>query len=524
MNADPLLQMHAVDKRFPGVHALDRVDFDVHTGEIHALMGQNGAGKSTLIKVLTGVHPRDGGTITFEGRALRATSPADAQRKGISTVYQEINLVPSLSVTENLFLGRLKKGTASRHGKGPVSLFKRLCHRISIDWRELRRQARKLLAEFGLEIDVEETLGSYPVAIQQMIAIARAVDTRARLLIMDEPTSSLDAHETDVLFAILRALKARGLGIIFVTHFIDQVYKISDRITVLRNGRNVGTFQAGKLPKLELVGHMLGRTPQQAAALEAERSAAGPPAAEHEALLTTHGLGRRNAIEPFDLEIRRGEVLGLAGLLGSGRTEAARLLFGADRADSGSIRIAGRLARLRTPRHAIARGLALCPENRQAHGIFGDLSVRENISLIVQRILSRLGIVSRSAHARIAEEFIHRLDIATPDVDRPVKFLSGGNQQKVILARWLACHPDLLILDEPTRGIDVGAKAEIEKLIEQLARGGMAILFISTELDEVVRRSHRAAVLRDRRKVAELAGDEIGETAIMNIIAGEVPA
>jgi simple sugar transport system ATP-binding protein len=506
MSSNGLLSMHAIDKRFPGVHALDRVDFDVRTGEVHGLMGQNGAGKSTLIKVLTGVHPRDGGTITFEGRPFRAASPADAQRKGISTVYQEINLVPSLSVAENLFLGR-----EERRWWG-------------INWRQQRRRAKALLGGFGLDIDVEETLGSYPVAIQQMVAIARAVDTRCRLLILDEPTSSLDARETELLFDLIRRLKGRGLGIVFVTHFLDQVFQISDRITVLRNGLRVGTFEAAKLPKLELVGHMLGRTPQEAAALEAERAAAEAPGAEREPLLSARAVGRRNAIEPFDLQVRPGQVLGLAGLLGSGRTEAARLLFGADRADTGSISVAGKRVRLRTPRHAIAHGLALCPEDRKTDGVFDDLSVRENIALVVQRTLSSLGLVSRAAHARIAERFVRQLDIATPDLERPVKYLSGGNQQKVILARWLAGNPALLILDEPTRGIDVGAKAEIEKLIEQLARRGMAIVFISTELEEVVRRSQRVAVLRDRRKVAELTGDDINEARIMTIIAGDAAA
>lgn len=527
MNSEPLLQMHAIDKHFPGVHALDRVNFDVHVGEVHGLMGQNGAGKSTLIKVLTSVHPRDGGTITFEGRPFRATSPADAQRRGISTVYQEVNLVPSLSIAENLFLGRLKPGTGLRTEAGselrdaPLSVLRRLRRWLGIDWGNLRRRGRALLADFGLDIDVEETLGSYPVAIKQMVAIARAVDTRCRLLILDEPTSSLDAHETEVLFAIIQRLKAHGLAIIFITHFIDQVFQISDRLTVLRNGRKVGTFETKDLPKLELVGHMLGRTPEEAAALEAERSVATAPSAERETLLSARGLGRRGAVEPFDLQIRRGEVLGFAGLLGSGRTEAARLLFGADRADTGNVQIVGKKRSMRVPRQAIARGLALCPEDRKTDGIFSDLSVRENITIVVQRALSRLGIVSRRVHSRIAERFVRQLDIATPDLDRPAKFLSGGNQQKVILARWLACNPVLLILDEPTRGIDVGAKAEIEKLIERLAREGMGIVFISTELEEVVRRSHRVAVLRDRRKVAELTGDDISEAKIMTIIAGE---
>ncbi|HUU96060.1 MAG TPA: sugar ABC transporter ATP-binding protein [Phycisphaerae bacterium] len=503
MAEQPLLLMRGIDKHFPGVHALDKVDFDVRRGEVHGLMGQNGAGKSTLVKVLTGVHPRDGGTITFEGKAFHASSPADAQRKGISTVYQEVNLVPSLSVAENLFLGRSPRAWFGLH------------------WRQMRRRSRELLSQFDLDIDVDEPLGSYPVAIQQMVAIARAVDIDARLIILDEPTSSLDQHETGVLFDIIGRLKARGIGIIFVTHFLEQVYRVSDRISVLRNGQRVGTFEVARLPKIELVGHMLGKSPAEAAALEAERPPAAELGAEREVVLAVRNLGRRRAIEPFDLEVRRGEVLGLAGLLGSGRTEAARLLFGADRAESGTIMIGTRRAALRSPRRAIALGIALCPEDRQADGLFPEMSVRGNIALVVQRTLSRLGIISRQAHSRIAGEFVRRLDIATPDLERPVKHLSGGNQQKVILARWLACNPRLLILDEPTRGIDVGAKVEVERLIDALSHEGIAIVFISSELEEVVRRSHRILVLRDRQVVGELAGEAINEHTVMDTIAGQ---
>jgi monosaccharide-transporting ATPase len=500
----PILVMRGIDKQFPGVRALASVDFAVRSGEIHALMGQNGAGKSTLIKVLTGVYPRDAGTITFEGRGFDASGPADAQRKGISTIYQEVNLVGSLSVAENLFLGR-----APRRWFG-------------IDGRAMRRRARALLAEFGLDLDVSEMLGSYPVAIQQMVSIARAVDTDARLLILDEPTSSLDRHETDVLFDLMRRLKGRGISMIFVTHFLDQAYEISDRITVLRNGRAVGTFEMAELPKVELVGHMLGKTPAEAEALSAQRSAGAPAAAAAGApVLSAWGLTRRGAIEPFDLGVAAGEVLGLAGLLGSGRTEAARLLFGADRCDAGRVELGGRTVRLRHPRGAIAVGVGFCPEDRKTEGIFPEMSVRDNVALVVQRKLSRLGLTSRRAQNRLVGEFVRRLGIITPDLDQPVKYLSGGNQQKVILARWLACQPLVLILDEPTRGIDVGAKAEIEQLVTELAAGGMAILFISAELEEVVRRSDRIAVLRDRKFVGELTGGQIDERTVMDTIAGE---
>ncbi len=494
--------MQGIHKRFPGVHALDDVSFEVRAGEVQALMGQNGAGKSTLIKVLTGVHPRDGGSISFLGRPFHASSPADAQRQGISTIYQEVNLVPTLSVAENLSLGQ-----APRRWYG-------------IDWRSVRRQARERLAEFGLRIDVDAALGSFPVSIQQMVCIARAVAAQARLLIMDEPTSSLDRQETARLFEIIARLKAGGVGIVFVTHFLDQVYRVSDRITVLRNGRLAGSFDAARLPRIELVAHMLGKSIEETTALEGRAGTArGPQAASAVPSLSARRLGRRGAVEPFSLELRAGEVLGLAGLLGSGRTETARLLFAADRADTGELTVGGARVPGRHPREAVAAGLALCPEDRKADGIIPEMSVRENIALVVQRRLSRLGLVSRRRHARIAEEFVRRLGIATPDLDRPVKTLSGGNQQKVILARWLASRPRVLILDEPTRGIDVGAKAEIERLTDQLAAEGLGVLFISSELDEVVRRSHRLIVLRDRRHVGTLAGDDLTEEAVMNLIA-----
>lgn len=495
--------MHGIHKRFPGVHALDDVSFEVRAGEVHALMGQNGAGKSTLIKVLTGVHPRDGGSILFLGRPFRASSPADAQHQGISTIYQEVNLVPTLSVAENLSLGQ-----APRRWYG-------------IDWRSVRRQARERLAEFDLRLDVDAALGSFPVAIQQMVCIARAVAAQARLLIMDEPTSSLDRRETDRLFEIIGRLKARGVGVVFVTHFLDQVYRVSDRITVLRNGRLAGSFEAAQLPRIELVAHMLGKPIEETTALDSRASTARGPQATSAvpSLLSARRLGRRGAVEPFSLELRAGEVLGLAGLLGSGRTETARLLFAADRGDTGELTVGGARVPGRHPREAIAVGLALCPEDRKADGIIPEMSVRENIALVVQRQLSRLGLVSRRRHAQIAEEYVRRLGIATPDLDRPVKTLSGGNQQKVILARWLASRPRVLILDEPTRGIDVGAKVEIERLTDRLAAEGLGVLFISSELDEVVRRSHRLIVLRDRRHIGTLAGDDLSEEAVMNLIA-----
>ncbi len=499
----PLLAMRGITKQFPGVRALDNVDFALRGGEIHALMGENGAGKSTLIKVLTGVHRRDAGTITLAGQSIAPRAPLEAQGHGISTVYQEVNLIPYRSVAENIFLGREPR----RWG--------------CIRWRKIRRRAAALLAELDVQVDVTSPLNTCSIALQQMVAIARALDVQARVLILDEPTSSLDAAETRQLFAIMRRLREQGLGIVFITHFLDQVYEVSDRITVLRNGHLVGSYDSASLPRIELVSKMIGRSTSDVAALE--RSQRPPAAAKIEGppFLRAAQLGRRHAVAPLDIEIRRGEVVGLAGLLGSGRTETARLLFGIDKADSGRIEVEGRSATPRSPRTAIANRLGFCPEDRKSDGIIPELSVRENIVLALQARRGWLRPLGARRRQQLAEQFIRTLRIATPDADKPVAQLSGGNQQKVILARWLAAEPRLLILDEPTRGIDVGAKAEIEKLIGRLCGEGMALLFISSEMEEMARNCHRVAVLRDRHKVGELAGAELTVPAMLGLIAAE---
>ena len=496
----PLLSVRGVTKMFPGVRALDGVDFALRRGEIHALMGENGAGKSTLIKVLTGVYRRDGGEILLDGRSIDPHSPTEAQQLGISTVYQEVNLIPFLSVAENIYLGR----QPMKFGR--------------IDWRQINLRAAAALRRLDVEVEVTEPLNSHSLAVQQLVAIARALDIRAKALVLDEPTSSLDAHEVERLFAVLRKLKAQGLGIIFVSHFLDQVYAIADRFTVLRNGKLIDEYEAAKLPRLELVAKMIGKELQEIAELNA-RNGAEPARAAQDAFLQVKGLGRRGSMAPFDLNIRSGEVVGLAGLLGSGRTETARLLFGVDRADAGRVEIDGRPASLTSPRSAIARRFGFCPEDRQTQGMVPDLSVRENIVLALQASRGWIRKISTKQQERLAGSYIQALDVATPDAGRPIKFLSGGNQQKAILARWLALHPRFLILDEPTRGIDVGAKVEIEKLIARLCREGMAILFISSELEEVVRDSHRVVVLRDRKKGCELTGNQIELSAIMKAIA-----
>jgi galactofuranose transport system ATP-binding protein len=495
-----LLRARGIIKSFPGVKALSGVDFTMRRGEVHALMGENGAGKSTLIKVLTGVYQRDGGEMSLDGRAITPQSPQHAEACGISTVYQEVNLLPYLSVAENICLGRQKTTFGL------------------INWRQMRTRAEAALARLGIEIDVAEPVSSYSIALQQLVAIARALDVDAKLLILDEPTSSLDEGEVERLFAILRQLKAQGLGIVFVTHFLDQVYAVSDRITVLRNGAFVGEYEAAKLPRIELISKMMGRELSEA---EFKRERATRAAAEpaKTPLLELRGIGRRGSLQPMDFTVNEGEILGLAGLLGSGRTETVRLIFAIDAADQGKLLLDGRSVHIGSPRSAIAHRFGFLPEDRKIEAIIPNLSVRENIVLALQASRGWTRYVPRAKQNELANQFIQALNIKTPGAEQPIRLLSGGNQQKVILARWLASHPRLLLLDEPTRGIDVGAKLEIEKLIAKLTSEGMAILFISSDLEETVRNSHRVIVLRDRRRVAELNGDEITEHNIMHAIA-----
>jgi monosaccharide-transporting ATPase len=496
-----LVTLKGIYKAFPGVQALEDVDFTLKRGEIHALVGENGAGKSTLIKVLTGVERQDIGVITLEGKESLIRSPQHAQELGISTVYQEVNLCPNLTVAENILIGREPK----KWGR--------------VDWKTLNTRAEHILQGLDVDIDVTQTLDSYSVAIQQMVAIGRALEiSSARVLILDEPTSSLDAHETAKLFQVMRKLKSEGLGIIFITHFIDQVYQVADRITVLRNGKLVGTYDTRSLPHLELIAKMIGRSlgdldDMSKIKLESSKRI------EEDALLEARGLGRTGDIEPFDLDLHAGEVVGLAGLLGSGRTEIAGLLFGVDKPDSGSITVNGKPIKNYSPLESIKRGVALCPEDRKAAGIVDELTVRENIILGVQANRGWIKHLNRQQQDELAQKYIRLLNISTPTADQLVKNLSGGNQQKVILARWLATNPQLLILDEPTRGIDVGTKAEIQKLVLELAEEGKSCMFISSEMEEVLRTSHRIVVLRDREKVTEFSG-EVDEHVIMQAMAG----
>jgi galactofuranose transport system ATP-binding protein len=503
---EPVVQMQGISVGFPGVKALDGVDFRLLPGEVHALMGENGAGKSTLIKALTGVYGIDAGTITVRGRAEVFTGPAAAQQAGIATVYQEVNLCPNLTVAENILLGREPRRPRFLGGLG------------RIDRRAVRRRAAALLSRLNLSVDPDSVLGDHPLAVQQLVAIARAVDLDAAVLILDEPTSSLDAGEVRELFRVVRDLRATGVAVLFVSHFLDQVYEIADRATILRNGRLVGEYPLAELPQLEMVSKMVGHELAVLTDLERQPATAVEDLPETPVLAAT-GLGRTGAIAPADLAVHRGEVLGLAGLLGSGRTELARLLFGADHADSGTVSVDGKPVRLRTPVEAIAQRIAFSSEDRKGEGIVGDLTVRDNLVLALQARRGWARRLPRATTDELVEKWMAALDIRPADPDALIRNLSGGNQQKVLLARWLITEPRLLILDEPTRGIDIGAKAQIQKLVADLAGDGMAVLFISAELEEVLRLSDRVAVLRDRHKVADVPRAEASMNQVMELIA-----
>jgi monosaccharide-transporting ATPase len=499
-----ILSMKRITKSFPGVRALEEVDFSLRRGEIHALMGENGAGKSTLIKVLTGVEQPEGGTIELEGKIVQVHSPQHSQELGISTVYQEVNLCTNLSVAENIMLGREP-------------------HRLgTIDWKAMNVLAGQAMKKLDIDIDVSQPLGHYSLAIQQMVAIARSLEiASAKILILDEPTSSLDANETNLLFEVMRKLKSQGIGIVFITHFVNQVYRVADRITVLRNGKLVGTYVLTSLPRIELIAKMLGRSITDMDAVSKSKVKHEQQKGEEERLLEAKGLGLKGSLEPIDLELMASEVVGIAGLLGSGRTEVANLLFGIDTPDSGSLVMKGKKIGHFSPLESIKNRIALCPEDRKAEGIVGDLTIRENIILALQARYGWFKFLDAKKQNEIAQKYIQLLGIVTPSAEQLAKNLSGGNQQKLILARWLATEPQILILDEPTKGIDVGAKAEVQKLVLDLANEGKSCVFISSELEEVLRISHRIVVMRDHKKAAEYAGN-VNDQTILQTVAGSI--
>ncbi|WP_099468532.1 sugar ABC transporter ATP-binding protein [Konateibacter massiliensis] len=501
MEQGVVLTMRQIGKTFPGVIALENVDFTLRKGEIHALMGENGAGKSTLIKVLTGVEEFETGEIKMDqiDGAIINKSPQEAQKNGISTVYQEVNLCPNLSVAENLFIGREPQ------------------KRGMIDWKQMNKKSKELLASLDIDIDVTKALENYSIAIQQMIAIARAVDMSAKVLILDEPTSSLDDSEVEKLFRLMKKLKGDGVGIIFVTHFLEQVYEVCDRITVLRNGTLVGEYEVENLPRVQLVAKMMGKDFDDLAAIKKDEEQGK---ISEEVIIEAKGLGHTGSIKPFDLQIHRGEVIGLTGLLGSGRSELARCIYGADKPDSGELFVKGQKLLVGAPIDAMQQGMAYLPENRKEEGIIADLSVRENIIIALQAKRGMLKPLSRKEQEEFTDQYIELLQIKTANRETPIKQLSGGNQQKVILGRWLLTNPDFLILDEPTRGIDVGTKTEIQKLVLELAKKGMAVMFISSEIEEMIRTCSKMAVLRDGLKVGELKESELSQNSIMKAIAG----
>lgn len=499
MKDGAVLEMRGICKYFPGVRALEKVDFTLREGEIHALMGENGAGKSTLIKVLTGVYPKDGGTVVLSDKQINIKSPQDAQNNGIATVYQEITLCPNLTVAENMYIGRTK---------GPLT-----------DWGKMNRSAGKLLDDLGIPVNPKEQLGNCSIAVQQMVAIARAVDMDCKVLILDEPTSSLDEQEVQKLFKLMRDLKAKGVGIIFVTHFLEQVYEVCDRITVLRDGTLVGEYVIQDLPRVKLVSKMLGKDFDDMADIKSSDEEEkidynGTPVYQANNLTGTTG------IKPFDFEIHKGEVNGFTGLLGSGRSESVRAIFGADRVTGGTIKMDGKTVKIRKPLDAMKNGISYLPEDRKLDGIVGDLSVRDNIILALQVMKGFFKPFSKAQAEKFADDYIKLLNIKTASQDTPIKSLSGGNQQKVILARWLLADPVYLILDEPTRGIDVGTKVEIQKLVLKLAAEGKSITFISSEIDEMIRTCSRLVVMRDGKVVGELKGADLNQNKIMATIAG----
>ncbi len=501
MKEKSVLEMRGIFKSFPGVRALQDVDFTLCEGEIHALMGENGAGKSTLIKVLTGVYEKDEGHIFLKGMNKEAVirSPQDAQKLGISTVYQEITLCPNLTVAENMYIGR---------GKGFMQ-----------SWRKMNADADRILQSLDIPARATQQLSSCSIAIQQMVAIARAVDMDCKVLILDEPTSSLDEQEVEKLFGLMRDLKARGVGIIFVTHFLDQVYAVCDKITVLRDGKLVGEYEIEKLPRVQLVSKMLGKELDDMADIRSE-SAAYTEQGDSAPVFEAKGLQSDAGIKPFDFYIKKGEVNGFTGLLGSGRSECVRAIFGADRVIAGTVKKNGKQVKIAKPIDAMKNGIAYLPEDRKVDGIIGDLSVRENIVLALQVLQGFFKPFSKAKAYEFADEYIKLLEIKTASADTPIKSLSGGNQQKVILARWLLMHPEYLILDEPTRGIDIGTKIEIQKLVLKLASEGMSVTFISSETDEMLRTCSRLVVMRDRKVVGELSGEDLTQNKIMSTIAG----
>jgi len=493
----PLLELEHITKTFPGVLALDDVSFDLNEGEVHALVGENGAGKSTLVKIVSGVHEPDSGVIRLLGVPREIHNPIDARRLGISPVHQELALEPYLSVAENIFLGRQPLGFGR-----------------AIDWRAMRREAQRLLDELGVDLDPEIPLGMASVAQRQMVAVARAMSAEAKVLVFDEPTSSLTESETRHLFGVIADLRHRGFGVIYISHRLDEVKETSDRLTVLRDGRQIATVVTAETELPAVITMMIGR--------ELTEMYPARPGASEVPALEVRGLTKQGVLADVDLTVRKGEILGIAGLVGAGQAELALCLFGALGIDSGTILVEGQVAHIKSPSDAIRHGIALIPEDRKEQGLISAFSVARNVSLASLKVLSHLGILDLSAERRLADQYIDRLAIKTPRREQAVSALSGGNQQRVVIAKWLATNPRVLVVDDPTRGIDVGAKASIHQLMVDLAHDGVAVLLISSDLPEVLGMSDRVLVMHRGRIAGELAGEEATQAAVMDLATGQV--
>jgi len=505
LQTSPLVELDSIVVEFPGVRALDEVDFRLFSGEVHALMGENGAGKSTLIGVLTGTCRPSSGRVLVDGEERSFSGVAESRAAGIATVFQEAQLSPNLSVAENVMLGRERRG------------------RFGIDWRRTRADAAEALARLGLDdLDPRTPISQLTAAQKQLVALARSVVDDPRVLVLDEPTSSLDQAEVATLMRVIRGLRDRGVAILFISHFLEQAFTISDRMTVLRGGRKVGESATRDLERADLISQMLGKDIDGLRALGSERkahhySSDGQPA------LRAGGLGRRGELAPTDVEVHRGEIVGFAGLRGSGRTELASLMGGATRADAGQLWVDGERVSLRSPSAALRRRIAVTSESRRLDGIVPELTARENIILSLQALRGWTRPVSQAEQAALIDAYTDALHLDPMDLARPVEQLSGGTQQKVLLARALAVRPHVLILDEPTKGIDIAAKLDIQRRISQLAGDGVAVVFISSELQEVVRLSDRIVVLKDREKIGELSnGPGVTVDTVVEMIAAEL--
>jgi len=497
----PIVVMKGITIEFPGVKALDGVNLRLFPGEVHALMGENGAGKSTMIKALTGVYKINAGSIEVDGKPQTFTGTGDAQNAGIATVYQEVNLCTNLTIGENVMLGHEVRGP------------------LGINWKKTYEKSKKFLAQMGLEhLDPKAPLSSISIAMQQLVAIARAMVIDAKVLILDEPTSSLDANEVQDLFKIMRKIRDSGVAILFVSHFLDQIYEITDRLTILRNGKFIKEVMTKDTPRDELIGMMIGKSAAELSQIGAKKT--HKDISGERPIVSVKQLGLKGTINPTDLDVYPGQVVGFAGLLGSGRTELGRLLYGADKPDSGTYELKGKKVSISDPYTALCNKIAYSTENRRDEGIIGDLTVRENMLIALQATRGMFKPIPKKEADEIVDKYMKELNVRPNDPNKLIKNLSGGNQQKVLIARWLATHPDLLILDEPTRGIDIGAKAEIQQVVLDLAEQGMGVVFISSEMEEVVRLSDDIEVLKDRHKIAELVNDDtVSQETIVQTIA-----